>query len=176
MEDEKLDKLEEEFEKEFGVDKVIPEFMAKLKPVISEQLAVAKASTKGKRRKSEEQTKRKKLQKLKGEKILEGAKASHGIAVGIVRNVHEHDLELMTKIAPGEVVVGCSFRKGHYKYFKIAGAFVTDFGGRDSDTGFLARLFGKPAVGQTLEATLVLKDGQKVVVDGTEGVVYAYKE
>ena len=69
-----------------------------------------------------------------------------------------------------------NFRKGHYKYFQIAGAFVTDLDGRESDTGFLARLFGIPAVGKTLEATSVLRDGQKVVVDGTEGAVYAYKE
>ena len=107
---------------------------------------------------------------------IQGIAASPGLAVGVAKNVYQHLPELMARIQADEVVVGQRFRAEHYTYFKIAAAFVADSGGVNSSTAIMARESGVPAVTGTVEATSVLKDGQKVVVDGSEGAVYAYKE
>ena len=161
------------------IEKVIAEFMAKMKPVTPEMLTAARSAKKKKTDKKAEEAKQKRykrIEKLKGSKILDGVAVSPGIVAGIVRNVRQHLPELMTRIQAGEVVVGERFTAEHYSYFKIAAAFVTDSGGANSSTAIMARGFGVPAVTGTVEATLVLKDGQKVVVDGSEGAIYAYKE
>ena len=161
------------------IEKVIADFLAKLKPVTEltpEEVAAAKA--RWAQKKAEEAAKRAKwpeIEECKGEKILQGIAASPGLAAGIVRNVRQHLPELMVRIQASEVVVGERFTAEHYSYFKIAVAFVADSGGVNSSTGIMARESGVPAVTGTVEATSVLKDGQKVVVDGSEGAVYAYK-
>lgn len=116
------------------------------------------------------------LQESKGNKIVEGIAASPGMAVGQVRNVHEHVPELMAKIQPGEVVVGYRFKAEHCNYVKTAAALVTDSGGVFSAAAFMARTYGLPAVTGTTKGTSILKNGQKVVVDGAEGAVYTYKD
>jgi len=40
----------------------------------------------------------------------------------------------------------------------------------------MTRTYGLPAVTGTTKGTSILKDGQKVVVDGAEGAVYTYKD
>ena len=177
------------------IEKVIAEFMAKLKPVSAEDIAMAKGEYVGTpeevaaakanwaKKKADEaakqvskQAKWAEIEEFKGKKILEGIAASPGLAVGKVRNVHEEVHELMVKIKPGEVIVGHRLTVEHDAYLKKAAAFVTNTGGKNSSLASCARGYGKPAVTGTIEATSVLKDGQKVVVDGSEGAVYAYKE
>ena len=51
------------------------------------------------------------------------------------------------------------------------GALVTDSGGILSHPAIIAREHGLPAVVGTGNATAVLKDGQRVTVDGNMGVV-----
>jgi len=55
--------------------------------------------------------------------------------------------------------------------FPSMGALVTDIGGILSHPAIIAREHGIPAVVATGNATQVLKDGQRVTVDGTTGVV-----
>lgn len=50
-------------------------------------------------------------------------------------------------------------------------ALVTDAGGVLSHSAIVAREFGIPAVVGATEATSVLKDGQRVRVDGSRGRV-----
>ncbi len=165
---------------ETDIEKVIAEFMAKLKPVSEytpEERAAAKAKwEKDEAEKAARKAKWPEIEECKGEKLLQGIAASPGLAAGITRNVRQHLPELMARIQAGEIVVGERFTPEHYRYFKIAAAFVTDSGGLNSSTAVMAKGSGVPAVTGTIEATSVLKDGQKVVVDGSEGVVYAYKE
>lgn len=54
---------------------------------------------------------------------------------------------------------------------KILG-FVTDIGGRTSHTAIIARNLGIPAVVGTENITQLIKDGDTVILDGAEGVVY----
>jgi pyruvate,water dikinase len=53
-----------------------------------------------------------------------------------------------------------------------AGAIVTNTGGMLSHAAIISRELGKPCVVGTIYATVKLKDGMKVVVDGSNGVVY----
>lgn len=111
----------------------------------------------------------------KGKEIIRGRGASPGTVVGTVRVVNQ-DEEKMAKIEAGEIMVSERTTPEHEAYMARAAALITDVGGKLSHTGIVAREMGKPAVVGTEEGTAVLKDGQKVVVDGTEGVVYEYVE
>jgi len=177
MEEKEISELERLLEKLY-FESSLAEFMAKMKPVTAEMSATA-ASAKKKKSNGEEHAKLealKKLQELKGEQILKGIAASPGIAVGRVRNVHEHKLDLMVRIHRGEIVVGNRFEPWHHLFLQSASALVTNSGGKTSNAVFIARQLNIPAVVGTVNGTTVLEDGQKVVVDGTEGAVYVYKE
>jgi pyruvate,water dikinase len=65
-----------------------------------------------------------------------------------------------------------SIRTEEYVYLKKASAIVTDSGGKTSNAAIFARTQDIPAVTGTVEGTSILQDGQKVIVDGTEGAVY----
>ena len=96
--------------------------------------------------------------------------------MGRVRNVREHKLDLMVRIHREEIVVGHRFEPWHYLFLQSASALVTDTSGKTSNAAILARQLNIPAVVGTVEGTTILKHGQKVVVDGTEGAVYVCKE
>ena len=55
--------------------------------------------------------------------------------------------------------------------FGFIGALVTDSGGVLCHGAVVAREYGIPAVVGTRRATQILKDGDRVLVDGTEGKV-----
>ena len=123
----------------------------------------------------------KQIQKLKGRNLLLGTAASPGIVLGFVRNIGEQDPQLMAKTIPGEVIVATGHRIEHERYpsgkamdfLKMASAFVTDGGGRTCSAAIIARELGIPAVTGTVNGTTLLRTGQKVIVDGTEGAVYS---
>ncbi len=164
---------------ETDIQKLVAEFEAKIKPVTPEMLAAAKSVKKKKTDKKAEKAeleKLKKIQQLKGKKILDGIAASPGMVVGIVRNVHERDSLLMAQIEVSEVLVTETLTAYDLPYMKKASAFVLDSSGAVGSVAIVAKEMGKPAVTGTMEATSVLKDGQKVVVDGMEGAVYTYRE
>ncbi len=164
---------------ETDIQKLIAEFEAKMKPVTPEMLAAAKSVKKKKTDKKAEEAKQKRykrLEKLKGSKILDGVAASPGMVAGMVRNVHERDSLLMAQIKTGEVLVAETLTAHDLPYMEKASAFVLDSSGAVGSVAIVAKGMGKPAVTGTLEATSVLKDGQKVVVDGSEGAVYECRE
>ena len=109
----------------------------------------------------------------KGKEILRGVGASKGEVVGIVRVVNG-DEEKKMKLVKGEIMVSDRTTPDDIMYMKKASAFITNTGGKLSHTGIVAREMGIPAVTGTVEGTSVLKDGQKVVIDGGKGIVYEY--
>ena len=123
----------------------------------------------------------KRIQKLKGRKLLTGTAASPGIVLGFIRNIGEQDPQLMAKTMSGEIVVATGHRIEYDRYpsgkgmdfLKMASAFVTDGGGKTCSAAIVARELGIPAVTGTVDGTKVLRTGQKVIVDGTEGAVYS---
>ncbi len=90
----------------------------------------------------------------------------------MVRNVHERDSLLLAQIKTGEVLVAETLTAYDLPYMEKASAFVLDSSGAVGSVAIVAKEMDKPAVTGTLEATSVLKDGQEVVVDGSEGAVY----
>ena len=119
----------------------------------------------------------KKMQKSKGKKLLDGKAASPGIAVGAVRNVQEQAPELIAKIKQGEIVVADKLKVDLVTMCgNKAAAFVTNTGGITANGAIIAREFKIPVITGTIskgkQATQILKTGQMVVVDGTEGAVY----
>lgn len=111
----------------------------------------------------------------KGKELVRGEAASPGVVVVTVRVV-DKDPEKMADIAHGEVMVAERTVPENVIHMKRASALVTDVGGLTSHTAIVAREWNIPAVVGTMEGTSILKDGQKVVVDGTEGAVYEYIE
>jgi len=101
--------------------------------------------------------------------VLTGTAASSGRYTGPVRVVTgEHQFN---KIRAGDVVV-CPVTSPTWSVvFPSMGALVTDNGGILSHPAIIAREHGIPAVVGTGNATEVLKDGQRVTVDGSTGTV-----
>jgi phosphotransferase system enzyme I (PtsI) len=59
----------------------------------------------------------------------------------------------------------------HMELQKVAG-FVTERGSRNSHMAILARSLGIPAVVDVAEATLKIRDGDQIVIDGITGAVF----
>ena len=111
----------------------------------------------------------------KGKKLIEGRPGAKGVVVGVVRVV-DKDVSKMQQITTGDVMVAERTDTDDEMYMAKAVAIVTDVGGSLCHAVIVARELGIPAVVGTIEGTTVLKDGQKVVVDGAEGAVYEYTE
>lgn len=107
----------------------------------------------------------------KGAKILlKGLGASPGIAGGPVRIVAEEmNLEIVKK---GDVLVTKMTSPDMVPAMTRASAIITDEGGMTCHAAIVARELGIPCVVGATHATDLLKDGEKVTVDGGMGVVY----
>jgi nucleoside-diphosphate-sugar epimerase/phosphohistidine swiveling domain-containing protein len=107
---------------------------------------------------------------LKPGEELSGIPASSGVIRGVVRILRSGTAD---DLQPGEVLVAKLTDTGWTPLFGYAAAVVTDMGGQLSHAAVVAREFGIPCVVQTNNATLRLRDGQTVEVDGATGVVRA---
>jgi pyruvate,water dikinase len=100
--------------------------------------------------------------------LITGSPVSPGVAEGIVhvvldpRGVH---------LAPGEILVCPGTDPAWTPLFMAAGGLVTEVGGMMTHGSVVAREYGIPAVVGVHQATLRLKDGQKIRVDGTQGKI-----
>jgi len=103
------------------------------------------------------------------EGALRGEPASPGRASGPVRVVH--GAEDFERFRQGEVLVAQATAPAWTALFSRAVAVVTDGGSLAAHASLVAREFGIPAVVATGDATVRLKDGQIVTVDGSAGLV-----
>src|SRR5215218_10068911 len=101
--------------------------------------------------------------------LLVGEPASLGRASGAVRIVHGP--EDFRDFRAGEVLVARLTAPVWTPLFGRAAAVVTDGGTLAAHASLVAREFGIPAVVGTGDATLRLRDGQTVTVDGGAGTV-----
>ncbi|MGN7198566.1 PEP/pyruvate-binding domain-containing protein [Arthrobacter sp. SAFR-044] len=99
---------------------------------------------------------------------LTGTPASAGTATGKVRVVLD---PVGAHIEPGEILVAPSTDPGWTPLFMTAGALVMEMGGVISHGAVVAREYGIPAVVGVAEATVRLRDGQSITVDGAAGTV-----
>ncbi|MFE5671239.1 PEP/pyruvate-binding domain-containing protein [Agromyces sp. NPDC056523] len=106
-----------------------------------------------------------------GDSLVSGTPASAGRHTGTVRVIRgEAEFD---QVEAGDVVV-CQVTSPAWSIvFPTMGALVTDVGGVLSHPAIIAREFGIPCVVGTRDATSVLTTGQRVTVDGTNGVVQA---
>jgi phosphohistidine swiveling domain-containing protein len=101
--------------------------------------------------------------------VIQGVCASRGTVEGIARIVlSEKDF---SKVQVGDILVTSMTRPEFMPVLKKAAAFVTDEGGITSHAAIVSREMNKPCVIGTRVATQVLKDGDRIEVDATEGII-----
>ena len=100
---------------------------------------------------------------------IRGFAASSGVVEGTARVVKS--VEEIGRLQTGDILV-CQITNPTWApiFQKIAGT-VSDIGGSMSHAAIVAREFGLPAVVGTGTATLRIRDGQRVRVDGGRGIV-----
>jgi phosphohistidine swiveling domain-containing protein len=101
---------------------------------------------------------------------LNGLGASAGIHEGTARVVLDA-LELGKEFDPGDVLIAPATDPSWAPFFLIAGAVVIDTGSNISHAAVVAREMGIPAVVSVPDASLTLRTGQRVRVDGNAGSV-----
>ena len=102
--------------------------------------------------------------------ILSGSAASPGIGTGYVKVLKS--AKEIGKVEKGDVLVAPMTSPDFVPAMKRAQAIVTDAGGATSHAAIVSRELGIPCVVGTKEATLILKDGMVVTVDGQKGQVF----
>jgi len=110
-------------------------------------------------------------EKTKRKVILGGLGASPGIAEGTVKVVLSP--KEVSKMNEGEILVTVMTNPLYVSAIQKAKAIVTNVGGMICHAAIIARELGIPCVVGTKKATEILKDNMKVVVNGTEGKIYA---
>lgn len=102
-------------------------------------------------------------------KELEGQTGCRGHAIGIAKIVNFSDE--IQKVNKGDILISISTQPDLLPAMKKAAAFVTEQGGVTSHAAIVAREMNKPCVIGTKIATKVIKDGMKVEVNATKGIV-----
>ncbi len=106
---------------------------------------------------------------LTQEQLLQGSVASPGLVQGVAKIVLQaRDLG---KVRPGDILVATMTTPNFIPAMQRAVGFVTNEGGITCHAAIIARELKKPCVIGTKIATKVLKDGDRVEVDATRGIV-----
>jgi pyruvate,water dikinase len=101
--------------------------------------------------------------------ILTGLPGSAGRVEGTVRIIHSpHEGD---KFSDGDILVASSTNVGWTPLFPRAAGVITDVGAPLSHAAIVARELGIPAVVGVGDATMRLKTGDRVLVDGAKGTV-----
>ncbi|NOY63340.1 MAG: phosphoenolpyruvate synthase [Gammaproteobacteria bacterium] len=110
----------------------------------------------------------------RGEVICRGRSIGKKIAAGRARLILE--AEHMSELQPGEILVTDITDPDWVPVMKIAGAIVTNRGGRTCHAAIVARELGIPAVVGCEDATQVIEPEQEITVscaEGDSGYIYA---
>lgn len=101
-------------------------------------------------------------------KVLQGMALSPGVYEGRIRVVLD---PLNANLQEGEIMVTESTNPAWTPLFAIAKGLIMEYGGPVSHGGIVAREYGIPAVVGISSAASILKDGQRVRINGETGVV-----
>ena len=104
--------------------------------------------------------------------VLEGLAGSPGRVTGPARVID--DPESGESVKPGEILVAPYTDVGWTPLFMTASAIVMGLGGPLSHACIVAREFGIPTVVNAHDASDVIRTGDRVTVDGDEGLVYVH--
>lgn len=102
--------------------------------------------------------------------ILTGDPASPGIGVGKVQIINNPSK--IDKVEKGEILVTSMTSPDYVPAMKRSSAIVTDLGGRTCHAAIVSRELGIPCIVGTQKATKILKNGDVISVNGTDGVIY----
>lgn len=105
------------------------------------------------------------------EVLVRGISASPGISGGMVKKIK--DVSEIARVEEGDVLVTVMTNPDMVPAMRKASAVVTDEGGRTCHAAIVSRELGIPCIVGAKRATEVLKEGTRVTVDATCGVVYA---
>lgn len=101
---------------------------------------------------------------------LQGLGISEGRVKGVVRILTTP--EDGQRLHSGDILVARSVDPGWTPLFGVAGGIILELGGRLSHGAVVAREYGLPGVVQIEGATKRLSDGQTVILDGQQGIVW----
>jgi pyruvate,water dikinase len=101
--------------------------------------------------------------------LITGRPVSAGVVEGLVHVVFD---PRDTQLAPGEILVCPGTDPAWTPLFMAAGGLVMEVGGMMTHGSVVAREYGIPAVVGVHQATIRLKDGQRIRVDGTTGKIH----
>jgi len=102
--------------------------------------------------------------------ILKGISASAGIVKGKVKIIL--DPSENSKMKKGDILVTEMTNPLFLPAIQRAKAIITDVGGLLCHAAIVSRELGIPCVVGTKRATKILKDNQKIKVDGEKGTIY----
>ena len=105
---------------------------------------------------------------------LAGTACSSGVAEGPVCVLRS--LDQAPSVRPGSILVLEYSNPGWTPVYTVAAGLVTEEGGLLSHGSIVARERGLPAVIQVRDATRLLRDGQRVRIDGDRGSVLVLDE
>ncbi|AIS31866.1 PEP/pyruvate-binding domain-containing protein [Methanobacterium formicicum] len=99
-----------------------------------------------------------------------GAAASPGIFQGVARVVES--IEGLSHLEDGEILITSNTDPAWTAVFSKIGGLVTETGGILSHGAVISREYRIPAVTAVKGATKIFKTGERLIVDGNDGVVY----
>jgi pyruvate,water dikinase len=100
---------------------------------------------------------------------LYGAAAAPGVVEGVARVIMEADQ--LTELKKSEILVAPGTSAAWTVAFNLIGGLISDGGGSLSHPVIMAREFGLPCIAGCVEGTQKIKTGQRVRIDGNQGVV-----
>ena len=105
-----------------------------------------------------------------GENSVYGAAASPGTFQGIARVVES--IEELSELEENEILITSNTDPAWTAVFSKVGGLITETGGILSHGAVISREYRIPAVTAVKGATSIFKTGEKLLVDGNEGIVY----
>jgi phosphoenolpyruvate synthase/pyruvate phosphate dikinase len=103
------------------------------------------------------------------ENVIKGIPASRGRVCGTAKVLTS--LDQISKFKKGDILVTIATSPDWTPLIFTASAVVTDMGGSLCHAAIVSREYGIPAVTGTKNATRIIKDGQKIEVDGEKGLI-----
>ena len=101
--------------------------------------------------------------------VINGTGAAPGTHIGTVRVINRHrDADV---IEPGDVLLCAAAARDEALPMSKAGALIFESGGLLPNPVIVARECGIPAVVATSDASTIIREGQRVLVDGDHGIV-----
>ncbi len=100
---------------------------------------------------------------------LRGRGICRGVARGTARVAHH--LEEAHSLRPGEILVTRATDPGWTPLFQSAAGLVLEQGGMLSHGAVVAREYRLPGVVNVMNATRIIRSGQRITVDGSRGLV-----